>query len=74
MVTRLEVSWETTDEGMWLLARRFPSVKSLETEREHFPFVQRDGRRDTGGEHPHLAQVSEPHLLRQGDERRDTVG
>jgi hypothetical protein len=30
LVTRLTVSWRTTDEGMWLLVRRFPSVVSLE--------------------------------------------
>ena len=71
MVTRLEMSWETNDEGMWLLVRRFPAVKSLETEREHFPFVQRDGRRDTGGEHPHWAHVSPHQQVPQGDGRGD---
>jgi hypothetical protein len=71
MVTRLTVAWETTDEGMWLLVRRFPAVKSLETEREHFPFVQRDGRRDTGGEHPHWAHVSPHQQVPQGDGRGD---
>jgi hypothetical protein len=39
MVTRLTVAWETTDEGMWLLARRFPAVMSLETKADIF----RDG-------------------------------
>jgi hypothetical protein len=30
LVTRLTVSWKTTDEGMWLLVRRFPAVVSVE--------------------------------------------
>jgi hypothetical protein len=30
LVTRLTVNCETTDEGMWLLVRRFPAVVSVE--------------------------------------------
>ena len=29
LVTRLTVAWKTTDEGMWLLVRRFPVVVSV---------------------------------------------
>jgi hypothetical protein len=32
LVTRLTVSWKTTDEGMWLLVRRFPALVSVERE------------------------------------------